>query len=158
MTTHQLSHHQLYHIMDSMISRCYRLKNEAYHNYGGRGIVICNEWLTNFQSFYDWAINNGWKPELTIDRKDNDKNYTPDNCRFVSYKIQARNRRNNKIFTAFNETKTMAEWSEDNRCKVSYRTLKERIYRNWNIIEALITPVIPKQYSRSRHAFLQHEH
>jgi len=95
-TTHGLSlvngkHHPLFVVWGLMKQRCYNPKGSHYYRYGGRGISVCGEWLNNFTSFYHWAIENGWKKELTIDRKDNDGNYEPGNCRFITNQLNTQN-------------------------------------------------------------------
>ncbi len=75
-----------------MISRCEDKQQRSFENYGGRGIHICAEWRSNFQAFYEWAIANGYRPGLQIDRKDNDGNYEPGNCRFVTRQQNAWNK------------------------------------------------------------------
>lgn len=87
-------------IYSNMIKRCYRKDSDQYKNYGGRGIVICDEWFgwgEGYQRFLLWAIKRGCRPGLTIDRIDNNKNYTPDNCCFVSMAENVRHRRNTVI-------------------------------------------------------------
>jgi len=91
-TTHGLAKHVLYKVWGKMHSRCYKEKAKDYSAYGGRGISICKEWYS-LQTFYKWAIANGWEKTLQIDRKDNDGNYTPDNCRFVTRIVNINNRR-----------------------------------------------------------------
>lgn len=85
---------RLYVVWNSMKHRCYNKKSHSFKNYGGRGISVCGEWLNNPVAFVDWALNNGYEKGLSIDRIDNDAEYSPNNCRWVSAKKQARNRRN----------------------------------------------------------------
>lgn len=102
--THGLSNKcgRLYPLWKSIKYRCYCKTSRDYKNYGGRGIVMCDEWKDDFQSFYEWAIDNGYKEDktdkginiLTIDRIDVNGNYCPENCRFVTNEVQAKNKRN----------------------------------------------------------------
>lgn len=84
---------RLYSIWQSMKSRCYYNKNKNYKYYGGRGIIVCDIWKDSFQEFESWALNNGYSDELTIDRINTNKDYTPDNCRWTTPEKQAINRR-----------------------------------------------------------------
>ena len=95
-TKHSMSYSNLYKVWGGMKTRCYNKKFIYYCNYGARGITICNEWKTNFIAFYNWAINNGYKEGLTIDRIDNDGNYEPSNCRWITRAEQNRNQRKTK--------------------------------------------------------------
>lgn len=95
--THGLSKHPLYGIWRGIRNRCHNPNVSCFHRYGGRGITICKEWDNDFKVFYDFAINNGWKKGLNIDRKDNDGNYTPSNCRFVTSTINNRNTSSNVL-------------------------------------------------------------
>lgn len=104
--THGLHKHPLYFVRDSMIARCYRESSRAYKNYGAKGVRVCKEWLDDFMSFYNWAINNGWKRDLQIDKdiKGNGFLYSPENCCFVTAKENMRNR-TNSIYVDINGKK-----------------------------------------------------
>lgn len=90
---HGLSSHSLYSVWEGMIQRCTNKNNTNYNYYGGNGIFVNKDWRIDFKSFYDWAISNGYKKGLTLDRKNNGLGYEPDNCRWVDRKVQARNTR-----------------------------------------------------------------
>lgn len=94
---HGLRSHTLYDIYHNIIQRCYNKSVPHYNLYGGRGIDVCEEWRMNFKEFYYWAIQNNWQKGLTVDRINNNLGYYPNNCRIVTYKVQGRNRRNNKF-------------------------------------------------------------
>lgn len=96
-SSHGLSKHPLFPKFNAMRERCYNKNNNRFSDYGGRGITICDEWLNNPQAFFDWAIANGYKEGLEIDRKENNGNYTPENCRFVTHAINSQNTRRTKL-------------------------------------------------------------
>lgn len=102
---------RLHKIWQNMRSRCRNNRIPDYKYYGGRGINICDEW-NEFICFEHWAINNGYTEELTLDRIDVDKNYCPENCRWVTRKVQSNNKRNLHLIAYHGETKTLTEWSE----------------------------------------------
>lgn len=123
---------RLYKVWYGMKTRCYNENAENYHNYGGRGITMCDEWLNDYDVFKEWALENGYdysksRSQQQIDRKDNDGNYCPENCRIVTQKENARNTRLNKPLTYNGETHTMGEWAE--KLNVSYAMLRSRVER-----------------------------
>jgi hypothetical protein len=123
---------RLYNIWTGMKMRCFNPNDPAYKNYGGRGISVCEEWAgkNSFKAFRDWALANGYKDDLTIDRIDNDLWYSPSNCRWVTKKEQNNNRRSNLKITAWGETKNLCEWSRDSRCSVAAsETISDRLKR-----------------------------
>ncbi len=97
-TKHGLYKHRLYSVWTTMLKRCCNKNYHQFHNYGGRGITVCNKWKNNFKIFYDWATTNGWKLGLQIDRINNDGNYTPSNCRFVTSRENCSNQRTNSKY------------------------------------------------------------
>lgn len=96
-TKHGMYNTRIYKIWEDMHNRCYHKSYHAYKHYGGRGISICKEWWHNFQAFYEWAMANGYRDDLSIDRIDVNGNYSPDNCRWADQKTQIKNRRNLKF-------------------------------------------------------------
>jgi len=147
--THQLSNHKLYRVWVSMINRCYDPKTRHYKDYGGRGIFVCEEWRNNFKIFYDWCMENNYEEGLTVDRTDNDKEYSPSNCRLLSIQAQQFNKRNN-IWIEYNgERRLLKDWSVI--LNIKYSTLFSRIYtRKWDIERAFSEPI--HTYSRNKKA------
>ena len=109
---HKMSHTRPYEIWQNMKRRCYNEHDARYSRYGGRGITVCDEWKEDFQAFYDWAQKNGYNDSLTIDRIDNNKGYSPENCRWADNKTQCRNRNTNVNIKIGNSTRTLTEWCE----------------------------------------------
>ena len=132
---HNKSNTRIYRIWSEMKRRCLNPNDARYRNYGGRGIKVCNEWLHDFQAFYDWAMSHGYTDNLTIDRIDNDGNYEPSNCRWTTYKQQANNTSNNHFLTYNGETHTISEWSMITGIKS--QTISNRIRRGWSIERSL---------------------
>lgn len=110
--THGQSRSKLYRVYYGMKQRCYNPNHKAYYRYGGRGISICEEWKNDFKAFYDWAIENGYQDGLTIDRKDYNGNYEPNNCRWVTQAEQSRNTSRNTLITIDGVTRLLVEWCE----------------------------------------------
>lgn len=92
-TKHGLSSSRQHRIWTNIKQRTTNVKNKDYVNYGGRGVKMCDEWFTNFKSFYDWSMDNGYGETLTIDRIDNYKGYEPSNCRWITLEDQQKNKR-----------------------------------------------------------------
>lgn len=130
------AHTKLYGVWNSMRNRCNRTTDRNYHNYGGRGIRVCEEW-NDFLVFQSWSMENGYREGLTIDRIDNDGNYEPTNCRWVTQKIQANNSRNVHWVTYNGETKTLSEWAT--QVGLTPHGLLNRL-KNHTVAEALSTP------------------
>lgn len=138
---------RLYKCWQDMKSRCEYAKDFNYHNYGGRGIKVCDEWCNSYLSFRAWALNNGYTPTLTIDRIDVNGNYEPTNCRWVTLEAQQNNRRNN-IYVEYNgETLTLRQlakkYSEPNG--ISYKTLWYRFtIAKWDLERCVTIPLTKK--------------
>lgn len=140
LAVHSESRTRLYGIWAAMKARCSNPNNNRYYIYGAKGIQVCKEWESNFTAFRDWAYTSGYRDDLTIDRIDNDKGYSPDNCRWATYKAQGNNRSTNTKLTYMGETHTLTEWAE--KLGMDYHTLLMRYhYRKWSIKDTLTTPV-----------------
>lgn len=139
-TTHGKTDTRLFRIWSKMVARTEDPKQDHFDCYGGRGIRVCEEWRNSFQAFYDWAVNNGYKAGLSIDRIDVNGDYSPENCKWSTMKEQSRNRRSNVKLTYHGETMLMVEWSE--RTGIKFGTLWARIFvSGWTVEEAIETPV-----------------
>ncbi len=133
----------LYNLYSSIKIRCYDKNHKDYNNYGGRGIKMCYRWKTNPKSFIEWAIQNGWDKGLQIDRINNNSDYRPDNCRFVTGKENSNNKRNNVRISFNNKTQTLTQWAEE--LNININTLYSRIKElKWTIEQAITTPVRKK--------------
>jgi hypothetical protein len=143
---HGLCYSRIYRLYRSLLARCYYKKDKAFERYCGRGIKVCKEWKNNFKKFYDWAINNGYKDKLTIDRIDNDKGYFPKNCRWITVKEQCNNKRNNRLLTFNGKTQTLTQWAKE--LKISNNTIEGRLRLGWSIEKALAFPVTKSNFER----------
>lgn len=128
---------RIYRIWKQMKTRCSNPNTDDWKDYGGRGITVCEEWQDNFQAFYEWAMANGYQDDLTIDRIDYDKGYSPDNCKWADITTQANNRHTNHLITINGTTKTCMEWIKDTG--ISKSTFYQRLRKGISG-EALITP------------------
>ncbi len=131
---------KLYSIWIGMRRRCYDENSINYNYYGLRGITVCDDWKDDFEKFKEWALSSGYDSTLTIDRIENDKGYSPENCRWIGAKEQARNRRSNNVITFNGETHTAVEWEE--KLGFSRGTISRRIRsRGWSVERALTEPI-----------------
>ena len=136
---HGFSHTRLYRIWNGILRRCNNPKSKRYSDYGGRGITVCEEWASDFMCFRSWALKNGYCDDLSLDRKDNDGPYSPENCRWATDYVQANNARSNRLITYKGKTQTMKQWADE--YGLNYATLLSRLDRNhWPIEKALLTP------------------
>lgn len=138
---HSMSTHPLHRVWRGINERCTYKNHFAFKWYGGRGIRVCQEWKTDFMTFYNWCMNNGWKRGLQIDRfPDQNGNYSPSNCRIVTSLINNRNKKNKRLITFNGETKCLSEWGEV--LKFSPDLLKDRLNKlKWSVEKAFTTPV-----------------
>ena len=124
-TTHGKSNTRIHRVLVYMKQRCYNKKNTNFEYYGGRGVSICDEWINNPEIFEAWSLANGYKEHLTIDRENNDGNYTPDNCRWVTKSIQARNQR--KLRKNNTSGYKCVHWCEKDKAWVASITIDNRL-------------------------------
>lgn len=141
-TTHGESHTKLYNAWAAMKQRCNNPSSQCWENYGGRGITYCSEW-ENYNVFREWAINNGYNDELTLDREDVNGNYDPNNCRWVPVSIQNNNKRTNRILEIDGVSHTVGEWAKISG--INYETLLYRLSRGVHPKEAVFSPLKRKR-------------
>lgn len=124
----QGNHSRIYNTYNDMKKRCFNPNNKSYKWYGGNGISVCDEWLgeNGFINFYNWAMQNGYSDNYTLDRIDSTKNYSPENCRWVEWKIQANNKKNNIIISYNGEKDSLANWCR--RLNLNYSKVRQRMY------------------------------
>ena len=133
--THLESKTRLYNIWQHIKKRCYNKKSNSYHDYGERGIIVCNEWLDSFENFKDWAINNDYEENLTIERINTNGNYEPSNCTWILKKDQAKNRRvrKSKIFNSERQSKSIKQMAKEAGIPISTFRRKLIKERNFNV-------------------------
>lgn len=134
---------RLYNIWGKMNSRCNCKSATQYPRYGGRGIKVCEEWR-KFIPFYEWSMANGYRDDLSIDRIDVNGNYCPENCRWVTWKQQANNRRNTRYLTYNGKTMCVKDWETETG--INSVTIKHRIDKfGWSVERALTEKVRDKK-------------
>lgn len=144
---HGMYKSRLYTIWSLMKERCLNPKRKEYPIYGGRNITVCPEWL-KFENFMEWSVKNGYSDELTIDRINNNGNYCPENCRWISKKEQSNNRRTNRLITFNGQTKTITQWANDNG--LPYYILKNRLDKSGWPFERAISEPLNLRYSNKK--------
>lgn len=137
---------RLYRIWTGLRNRCTNVNNKDYKNYGARGISVDESW-DDFCVFMEWALENGYTDDKSIDRIDVNAGYTPSNCRWADNKIQANNRRTNKYITCNGVTKTIAQWSDE--VNTNRAALYERVKRGINN-DCVLLDRLPKNYNGAR--------
>lgn len=134
---HGMRYSRLYNIWGKMKERCFNPNADNYRHYGGKGIKVCDEWLT-FEGFYEWAKSSGYRDDLTIDRINVFGNYCPDNCRWATMREQANNTTRNHTITIRNETKTVQGWADE--VGISRSTILSRLQNGWSPEDAVLMP------------------
>ena len=137
-TKHGLKGIRLYTIWRNMKKRTTNINDEAYPNYGGRGITICDDWKNDFMSFYNWAMSNGYSEELSIDRIDNDGKYEPSNCRWTTRTIQSRNQRMPKNNTSGYKGVSFSKNSNLYRVRIDVNKKNIHLGLYLNVVEGAI--------------------
>lgn len=143
---HQMAGTRIYDIWRSMKSRCFYKNDVSYDRYGGRGITVCDEWLT-FEKFHEWARSNGYSDNLSIDRIDNDGNYEPGNCRWATTEQQAGNRSTTVRVSRNGVTKSLMDWCELEN--INRAMVYQRLRRGWSVEEAFNVPPVPSGCKRA---------
>lgn len=144
---------RLYKVWEDMKRRCYNQNDRSYKNYGGRGVRVCDDWLNDYSAFRAWAYAFGYDPnaeirECTLDRIDNNRDYEPDNCRWISNKEQQNNTSRVRRIEYNDNTYTLLELSV--MFGINRQTLYNRLFKlNWPIEKALTTPLMTR-YSRNK--------
>ena len=136
---HGYSGKPIYKVYCAMIARCHNPKHKCYYMYGAIGRTVCDEWRNDRVAFIEWAYSHGYKEGLTLDRIDNEKGYSPENCRWVDRYVQQNNMRRNHYITVDGETHSISEWA---RIKGVRRGLIiNRLKRGWSEERAVNTPL-----------------
>lgn len=142
--SHGMRNTRIYGIWCRMKQRCYNPNSIDYKEYGGRGISVAEEWKNSFENFMEWSMISGYSDNLTIDRKDNERGYSPDNCQWVSRSIQSNNKRNNRKISFNGKIQNISEWAKETG--ISRATIAKRIdILGWSVEDALTKAVRHKK-------------
>lgn len=136
---HGKIHTRLYRIWANMKTRCYNHKSNKRLDWQNKGIVVCEEWKNDFKAFYDWAITNGYKDNLTLDRIDNNGNYEPSNCRWATYSDQNNNK--NCVPKYKYKGTVFQQYETEKLFGIKRTTFQRRIYSGMSVEEAIERPV-----------------
>lgn len=139
MKKHGLCGTKLYNVWLTMKQRCYNPKDRHYQWYGSKGVKVCDQWRDNPAAFVEWCKANGYRDGLTIDRIDSARDYSPDNCRFITMSAQQRNKSSCKRISFNGETLSVQEWAE--KLNLTPSTLRSRFNKGWSVERALTEPV-----------------
>ena len=143
-TKHGMTNTRLFRIWGGMRDRCNHSKHKDYPNYGERGIIVCDEWNNNFMNFYEWAMANGYRDDLSIDRIDVNGNYEPSNCRWATPKQQANNTRINAYYTYNGRTQSLKMWSEELGVRYSMVLHRHQAHPDWTF-EQIFSPAFEEK-------------
>ena len=155
-TKHNGSRTKLFNKWCKIKARCNYEKHKSYKDYGGRGIKMCEEWENDFGAFRDWAYANGYDENdkfLQIDRIDNNKGYSPENCRWTTPKENCNNRRNNHIIEYNGQKHTLSEWLDAIE-GIKRQTVEKRICKGWSAEKAFNTPC---RYTKNQPIIIHYE-
>lgn len=126
---------KIYKKWEDMKSRCNNPNNRRYKDYGGRGIKICTEWLADFMNFYNWAINNGYQENLSLERINNNGNYEPNNCKWITMAEQMKNTRNCHYIEYKGEKHCVMEWVR--KLGITKRSIANKLYKGFPLEEII---------------------
>lgn len=142
---HGLGNTKLYGVWRGIINRCYLKSSNRWLNYGGRGIFMCDKWRNSFLSFYNWSVKNGYKEGLQIDRKNNDGNYDPNNCRYVTPVVNSKNKSNNTVLIYHGEKVKLVDLVDNATLSVAKGTTVRRLQQGWSAEDAIDKPLNSKR-------------
>ncbi len=138
--THNMSKTRLYHEWASIKNRCYNKNLKTYKDYGGRGIEVCDEWKHSFEAFRDWAFENGYSDDLTIERINFDMNYCPENCKWIPFNEQQKNRRICYSIEYMGKTQNLTDWCRE--LNLPFGVVHNRVKKlGWSFERAISEPV-----------------